>query len=196
MRLQTITLALLAAVAAGCGDGGSGNSEDGSVTVGVSTSGNDINPYGYAVVLGTRQPFGVGVNDTVELVAAAGEHVLALVNVPDNCNTLGENPRMVVVEAGRSTESEFAVECFIRTGIIQVRTFTSGSGGARDGFIVRIGDITQAVERTGSRAVVVPPGDHQVLLDGITGCTVEGDNPMRAQVAEEEVATVTFVVNC
>lgn len=189
--------AALVIAALACGNGSTAPT-GGSLTIGIRTIGTDLDPDGYTVILDSAPPRGVGINDTLVLPdVPAGEHTVELGGVRSNCLPFGRNPLTVLVESGGSTDVPIDVECFLRTGVLQIRTFTSGSGGELEGFIVRIGTVTRSIARTGQIAVTVPPGTHEVLLDGLTDeCAVDGNNPEVISVDPEETVRVTFVVTC
>ncbi len=197
MRCQATLLGIVLAALA-CGDGGSGSSDDASLTVEITTVGEDLDTDGYMLYLDEAESLAVDINDSVVLdEVSPGEHTLSLGYVRSNCEPTGLHPLTISVEAGSSNQASMGVECFLRTGVIQVRTFTSGSGGDVDGFVARIGTIARAIDRNGAVAAIVAPGNYDVLLDGLTeACTVDGENPQATSVEADDVVTVTFMVDC
>jgi hypothetical protein len=180
-----------------CGGGGSGTSGEGSLTLHISTTGTEVDPDGYSIRVDAGTPQPIAVNDTLELPhLAAGGHTLELDGVSSNCITLSPNPSAVTIEPGASTDAAMEIECFQRTGTIQIRTFTYGPGDL-DGYIVWIGTIRRVIELTGAIAVLVGPGTYEVLLDRVPAqCSVDDPNPAVVSVAPDAVESVTFEVRC
>jgi len=180
-----------------CGDGAPGISE-GSLRIHIVTTGVDLDPDGYHATLDQGEPLPVAVNDTLEVDRLApGEHIVQLDGIRWNCLSVSPNPAGFTIEAGVSTVDSLEVECFARTGTIQIRTVTLGEGGPLDGYVVRVGTVSRAIPQTGQAAVALEPGIYEVLLDELTeACVVDGSNPQVATVAEETVPRVHFVVRC
>lgn len=87
-------------------------SGNGSLTVTTSTTGSNLDPDGYTVVVdggAASQP--IATNGSVTSTGPAGDHQIALTGVAGNC-TVGEaNPRTVNVPAGATATTTFAVSC-------------------------------------------------------------------------------------
>ena len=198
MMRRPAALFALVLTALACGDGGSGSSDEASVTVEITTVGEDLDTDGYMLYLDEAESLAVNINDSVVLdEVSPGEHTLSLGYLRSNCERTGLHPLTISVEPGSSNQASMGVECFLRTGMIQVRTFTLGSGGDIDGFVAWIGTIARAIDQNGAVAASVAPGTYDVLLDGLTeACTVEGENPRATSVEADDVVTVTFMVDC
>jgi len=87
-------------------------SGDGSLTVNTSTTGSNLDPDGYTVVIdggAASQP--IATNGSVTFTGPAGDHQVALSGVATNCTVSGANPRTVTVPAGGTTTTTFSVSC-------------------------------------------------------------------------------------
>src|SRR5439155_1756034 len=88
----------------------------GSIQVTAATSGVDVAPNGYTVLIdvGSLAPLPLNVATTIGGLTA-GDHSVRLVGAPGNCTIAGENPRAVQVTAGGTTRdtarTAFAVTC-------------------------------------------------------------------------------------
>jgi hypothetical protein len=87
-------------------------SGDGSLTVTTSTTGSNLDPDGYTVVIdGGAASRPIATNGSVTFTGPAGDHQVALSGVATNCTVSGANPRTVTVPAGGSTTTTFSVSC-------------------------------------------------------------------------------------
>jgi hypothetical protein len=187
-------LALLA-----CGDGPTDRSAFGSLILRTETGGAELDPDGYTIRLDQQEPRSIGLTDSVLMEnVSVGQHTVELADVADNCTPLAQNPLDITTLAAARTDVTLQVICAGPTGNITVRTFTQGTGGDPDGFVVRLdGTEMRGIERTGAVGFIVPAGSHEVLLESLTAeCTVDGDNPQIVSVAAQEAVRVTFLVDC
>lgn len=116
MKRPALPLALLPlAVLFGCG--GDATSPTGqTVTVTVTTSGENLDADGYTVGLGDRSAV-VEASGSVSFEnVAAGVHALTMTGVADNCEVDGGPTRQVTVEAGTGAQASFAVACQAEAG--------------------------------------------------------------------------------
>ncbi|HYU88974.1 MAG TPA: hypothetical protein VE966_00920 [Gemmatimonadales bacterium] len=87
-------------------------SGDGSLTVNTSTTGSNLDPDGYTVVIdGGAASQQIATNGSVTFTGPAGDHQVALSGVATNCTVSGANPRTVTVPAGGTTTTTFSVSC-------------------------------------------------------------------------------------
>jgi Tol biopolymer transport system component len=78
----------------------------------ILTSGQDLDPDGYALAVDGGSPQLVGIDDTVVVSGlAAGLHEIELSGIAENCTVTGTNPRNVTVEFGVTVTSTFDVSC-------------------------------------------------------------------------------------
>jgi hypothetical protein len=86
--------------------------------------------------------------------------------------------------------------CAARTGYLEARTLTKGADSSTEGFRVQVDSVQRAIPATGAVALLSPPGEHQVLLEVLPECTVEGANPQTVTIAADDAVRLTFVVTC
>ena len=85
---------------------------EGALDVVTTTSGEDLDPDGYAVSVGGGSPTAIGVEDTLSFPdLTPGDYEVELSGVAANCSVGGDNPRTVAVSAGATAETTFAVTC-------------------------------------------------------------------------------------
>ncbi len=61
------------------------------------TTGNDLDPDGYSVSVDAGPGQALGTNGTITITTAAGDHIVELSAVANNCVVNGDNPRTVTV---------------------------------------------------------------------------------------------------
>src|SRR3989442_11119716 len=128
-------LAALLPLALACGGSEATAPTTGSVRVTVATTGADLDPNGYAVVLGGDTVSGrtqtqpVGLNGTVTFSQLTpGSHALGLGDATANCLVGGANPRAVSVGAGQAAQITFQITCVPRVDVSGVWNYTEGFG--------------------------------------------------------------------
>lgn len=120
MRLQRsipvhVSVGILALLVAACGDsnGGGGTeptADTGSITASAMTTGNDLDPDGYTVTVGSAS-LSLSINGTVTFTGVTtGSHSVQLSGVAANCEA-GTNPQSATVQADQTTSVSFAVVC-------------------------------------------------------------------------------------
>ncbi len=172
----------------------------GSVNVVVATNGTALDPDGYTVALGGGQPQPLGINAGLTLTeVAAGERLLALGGVANNCAVAGGSSRTVMVPAGGSVNAAFSVSCSATTGSLSVSAATSGTALDPDGYSVTVGSsAAQPLGVNGSFTLAdMAAGDVTVALTGIANnCSVSGGASRTATVPAGGSASVAFAVSC
>lgn len=112
MESRRLMLSLLVALflTVSCGDDdGTSPPETGSIEVTAATTGDDVDPDGYAVRVGTASQ-SLGVNaSTMFGGVATGEREAELTGVATNCAVAGANPRTVTIAAGEVASTSFDV---------------------------------------------------------------------------------------
>lgn len=172
----------------------------GTLQVSTATSGDDLDPDGYALSLdgGTGQPIGLSATITLSGVDA-GAHTVAVAGLAANCTLAGANPRPVTVVAGATAEASFTIGCAAITGNLAIITATTGAQPDPDGYTVRVdGGAEQPIGTAASLTVSdLAPGSHTVALSGVAAnCVLEGDNPRTVTILSGGTASVTFGVSC
>jgi Tol biopolymer transport system component len=171
----------------------------GAVQVAVSTTGSDLDPDGYTVLLAGGSGQAVGVDGTVSFSdVEAGSRQITLDGVAANCSVTGDNPVTVTVVAGQTVQAAFAVTCTQILGDLEIVTATTGSDIDSDGFTYSIdGGSAQAIGANATATVQLAPGDYSIQLGGVAAnCTVAGDNPRTVTVTASTTTTTTFDVSC
>jgi hypothetical protein len=87
------------------------DSTSGSVQVRTVTSGEDLDPNGYAVLVDDVPVATVSDTGVTEVPVAAVRHQVTLAGVTPNCIVAGDNPRSVDVGIGVSVPIAFAIQC-------------------------------------------------------------------------------------
>ena len=117
-RWHVVLTAAAASAFMACGGGdspgpptGPTDPTTGSVRVTTSTTGQNLDPDGYTVIVGGRQQ-SIGTNGTVTLAALGpGAQSIELTGVSLNCFVSATNPRSANVTAGQTTEVMLQVAC-------------------------------------------------------------------------------------
>lgn len=170
-----------------------------SIGVAAATTGESLDPDGYAVVVDGGPGQHVDINGSVLIPVQGGEHQVELTGVASNCMVSGNNPRTVAVSAGATALVTFEVQCHSLPGEIQVSTSTQGAAFDPDGFTVNVdGGPFQPIAPVATLTFGgLSAGSHQVLLAGLSAlCAVDGGNPRNVSVPAGGTGSVTFPVTC
>src|SRR3989442_12415097 len=109
-RIELVGLATLASMAVACSEPLA--PRIGDVRLTVATSGADLDPDGYSVVLDGGAGLAVAVNDSRTISGlSAGRHSALLSGLAPNCTVGGANPRDIEVGTRETTQLSFAVSC-------------------------------------------------------------------------------------
>jgi len=155
------------------------------------TTGQPVDPDGYAVQVDGRSHVAVGVNATIRVGdLAPGNHQVVLNGVAPNCALAGPNPRIVDMRASDVTPVRFEVQCGTPPGSIEVVIATTGDDLDPDGYLLSI-DGEPGVPILGSGTVSIPnvaAGDHEIRVGGVApNCAVAGDNPLLVPIGRDTV---------
>jgi hypothetical protein len=172
----------------------------GDLDVAATTTGEDVDPDGYTVMVDGGPSQAIGINGSVTFTGLAeGDHSVALTGLASNCSVSGMNPRTVTVVFGGTATTAFAVTCSSRAGDLEVSTSTTGQDLDPDGYAVTVdGGPSQVIGVNGTVTFIgLAEGDHAVELTGLAGnCTVGGANPQTVTVPFGGTATTAFAVTC
>lgn len=171
------------------------------IRVTTSTTGEDLDPDGYSVLLDGVFASEIGVNSTVDLAdAGTGEHSVTLQGLAANCGiTNGTATRTVTVVEGEAVSVDYQVECTgSDDGVLEVRNTTDGGGSPPGG--------SYAVSLDGADPVSMPVdgsvrfegialGSHTVTLGNLGSCVVDGGSTKTVQV-ESGLNILHFSVTC
>src|SRR6266571_1927388 len=184
----------------------------GSIRVATATSGADLDPNGYTVLVDEQCYYGyycdyswtgtVGVNGSVTSTSLpTGEHTVQLADVAQNCTVAGANPRTVTVPPGDVVQVAFAVSC-VALGSMQVAVTTTGGDLDPNGYSALVHGVnfstSRAVPTNGAITIAqLVPGDYTVqLADVAQNCDVTSPNPLGVTVLSGGTTPVAFNVGC
>lgn len=172
----------------------------GAIEVTTTTTGEDLDPDGYEIVVDGGAPVAIGTNATVTIDGLDdGSRTVELTGEAANCTIGGSNPRSVVVAPNDTTPTAFAITCTSTTGDLRVTAVTSGSD-LDTGYTVSVnGGGAQALGANGDTVTVadLAPGDHEVALgDVAANCAVSGGAIDTVAVAAGVAALRSFAVTC
>ena len=200
-RVRLATYSLLAA--AGCRDPASQSgdvSAAGRIEVSARTSGEDLDPDGYRIILdGSPREALSGSGRALLANIAPGRHVLELAGVASNCTVGDGKLRDVNVPAAGVATVEFEVSCAVAQGSLRVSTRTTGNLPDPDGYVIRVsGAADSPIGLTDSILVDrVAAGTHQVALIGAaSNCVVQGSDTVNVPIRVSATTRVTFTVSC
>jgi len=162
------------------------------------TSGADLDPDGYRVVVnGDVGPF-LEANGSVPIPGLeAGTHTVGLAGLSDNCFIDGTAVQDVALGTSDTVSVDFTITCQ-PVGSLVVTTTTSGSDPDTDGYqvLVEPGE-GQAIGTSGALTLSVPAGRRTVILTGVKGnCSAVGSLRQEVTVQADQVASVAFNVTC
>jgi hypothetical protein len=182
----------------------------GSVAVTAATTGIDLDPNGYSVLMDGNFVRHVDVNGVVTIPdVPEGDHVVQLGDVAPNCSVAGSNPDTIHVTVNDTARLTFQVTCASRFGTLQVSVATSGANLDPDGYTVLVDEYCDYyygcyygwTEPSALNDTIVipnvPVGPHTVSLSGLAAnCTVTGPNPVTASVPSADTGRIVFTVTC
>jgi hypothetical protein len=170
----------------------------GSLVAAAVTTGMDLDPNGYVIVMRDRTR-NIGVNSVVTLATdlGPGSYQLELTDIAPNCAVAGDNPRTVVVSAGAVDRITFAVACQA-FGTVEVTTVTTGQDVDPDGYILADYDGWRgwAMGANDTLKIRVYPGAYWLELTGIApNCTVARGGYL-VEAASAATVRISFEVAC
>jgi hypothetical protein len=188
------------AVWLGCGGGGGTDVVLPSLSVSTATTGVELDPDGYSLVVDGGQSQAIGLDATLVVDRLAdGAHSVDLSGVAQNCAPQGDNPRTVTVTSGSTASVAFAITCGASGGRVQVITATTGTGSDPDGFALLVDGSDRGLIGVSATADLsgLPAGTHTLGLTGLAAnCQVVGDNPRSVAVIAGQTIQVPFSINC
>lgn len=183
----------------GCAGGDGAGVDLPALQVRTVTSGVQLDPDGYTVVVDGGAGRSIGINATLEIGSLPdGAHTVQLRDVADNCVVQGEQPRAILTTTGGTTEVTFEVECRAGLGSVRVITSTTGSDLDEDGYVVVVAGEARQVEVNGSVTFAgVPSGEVVVEILGVTAnCTASTQTYYEVTVTSGDTHDVTFAFDC
>ena len=171
----------------------------GDLTVNATTTG-DNQPGSYTVKVDGALSRTIAANGagTTYSGLPAGDHTVALTDVPANCTVSGGASQTVTVPAGGAATAAFTISCAALTGSLTVTTSTTGPS-APSGYTVTV-DRSQSKSIGPSDNVTytgLATGNHAVQLNGVpSNCTVSEANPQTVTVPPSGSVTAAFTITC
>ena len=173
-------------------------SAPGVLEVATTTSGQDVDPDGYAVSVDGGTGLALPLDGQVTIAdLLAGNHSVRLSGLAANCVVAGPNPLTVAITAGGTQAVRFEVAC-PAWPTLQVATVTTGGDPDADGYQLQVdGDGPQPLGSNATVTLKLAPGGHTLTLIGVaSNCVVVGANPRPVALASREAAEITFDVSC
>src|SRR5438094_244819 len=172
----------------------------GDLTVNATTTG-DNQPGSYTVKVdgGLSRTIAANGAGTTYSGLPAGDHTVALTDVPANCTVSGGASKTVTVPAGGAATAAFTISCTALTGNLTVSTTTTGANLDPDGYTFAVdGGTPQPI---GINATIpltgIPTGSRTVDLAGVAAnCTVTGGASQTVTVPPGGSATAAFTITC
>ena len=182
-----------------CSETGGGS---GSIVVATQTSGSDIDPDGYTVLVNGDALASVPASGQQTIPGLTpGDYVVQLDGVAGNCQIDGTNARRVTVLDGQSSPVNYSITCDPLppgTGSIRVSTTTSGSDqDSGYEFTVDGGPSTTIGPNDAATVDNLAPGQHTVVLSGVAdNCTVDGGTSQTVTVSSGTAVGASFSIQC
>ncbi len=172
----------------------------GFIQVSTSTSGDDLDPDGYAATLDGDSDRSIGLNGVTTFSGVAvGQHQVELTGIADNCSVSVSNPAATAVAAGETAQVSFNVTCDpLPVGSLEVTTTVTNNFDP-DGFLVLVAAVIRGTVDVDGTATFdeVPAGVQDVELREIApNCEVDGDNPASVAIPVGGAGAHSFSVTC
>jgi hypothetical protein len=166
-----------------------------SLRVTTTTTGLDVDPDGYHVVVDGMDRGSIAPNGALEIPVDHGSRVIALTGLAPLCATYGPSSRAVSVTGPDVVPIDFAIACTAASGVIGIVVEASGSFSSGS-FGVMIDEAESSRVGWGGPHYVngVSGGDHVVSLRGPHGCSVEAD-PRSVSITIGQLIRDTVEVN-
>lgn len=198
-----------------CDDGSTEPSSalTGTLSVTASTTGTDLDPDGYDILVDRTSTQRLGANSSVSLPGkSAGPHMVWLNGIAPNCWATGPNPLAVTIPGGASYTAEFGVAC-TRPNTILISTLATGSnvpdsatanltGKQRYCIVFGCATLTVVLERaplplnTMVQLPITVTSFSGVTLTVPSNCSATDQSPSQDPFVPGGVARSYFVINC
>ena len=177
----------------------------GSVRVATATTGSDIDPDGYTVVVDGGQTRAIPVNGSATITnVREGPRLVTLAGVSPNCAITGPDTISVAVTLGGTADAAFALECVL-SGNLAVAVATTGVDLDSDGYRVAVqsrsvsftGELDITVNGSGMLSRLRPAADYNITLQGVAeNCAIVGAYLQVVAVTPGATTNVTYSVSC
>ena len=179
--------------------------QTGSIQVSLTTTGDELDPDGYRILLESGKDVSIGLTGSVSLPELEpGSYLVRLYGLAQNCRTVEENPRIVMVVVGEVVSIGFTVVCYRYSGSVRVRVSSDGAQPDADGYLLAftqaLGAWTDLVRTVGSNQSVtlekLAEGPYHVELRGVAlNCVIEDNYWQSVTVTPGGTAEVAFQVH-
>jgi Tol biopolymer transport system component len=182
-----------------CGNGPSEPAR-GELELAVMTTGVDLDPDGYLVVLDENAPQRIAPNQTFTLSdLMVGTHQVEVSDIASNCTLAGDNPRTLTVVGGRATQVPMEVACSALPGSLRVTVTSSGWDVDPDGYTLIL-DGNPAGTLAAEDVLTLPSaqaGAHTVTLTGVApNCALRIPRQLSLTIHSEQESAIAFTVLC
>lgn len=189
----------LTAACVGCGGEGGAGVELPSLRVSTATSGVELDPDGYTVIVDGGPGRAIGLEATVEIGSLEdGPHAVELQGVAPNCQVEGTHPRTVQTSSGSTENVRFEVECRPGLGEVRVVTRTQGEDRDEDGYVVVVDGEARPIGLNSSLTYEnVPAGPVVAEILGVaSNCNAASETYHEVTVLGGASVDVTFTFDC
>jgi len=170
----------------------------GSVTVSVTTAGQDPDSDGYYISVDGGSETAIAPNESITLRdVPEGTREVRLRGLAENCTTVALRQSVSVV-AGQSVAVAYVITCAARVGNIIVTIATIGGDLPTDYRLGVDDDAGRPVGTNETTALVgIREGAHRVSLRDLPeNCAADGSNPSTVSVEFGQTARVAFAITC
>jgi hypothetical protein len=169
----------------------------GTLRITTATAGTEVDSDGYLVTINDREPVEMDADDELSLDLEPGTYTVTLSGVAENC-TVSEAEQTAEVTAGTTEEVEFDITCSEPTGSIRVELTTEGTPDDEEGFAVTLdgGEPQTFPFDEGVTLEDVNVGEHELVLEVASNCTVAGSETQPVDVSAGETTVVSYDVDC
>lgn len=201
LRLRPLAAVIALALVAGCGGSPSAPEGEGRIEVTVVADESAPEGVGYTLTLNGRDPRLLpSAGEVIYTGVTPGTHLVHLFGLPEGCEVLGVNPRVVEVFGGGTGTVDFSVACSPpESGGFRIEVTTIGEPLDDDGYQLAVaGAPLRVIEVNALEAYAgLAPGLHLITLkDVIPECRPQGGNPRPFTVVPGKSVLVRLRVIC
>lgn len=176
----------------------------GTIRVNVTTTGPDVDPDGYLIVLDNLgQPARVAVNGSATFGARVGMHSIVVSDVQPNCVIESGGGTVTISEPGEVVVVDLRISCSA-LGHLRISVATTGTDIDATGYTVLVNGVTHSFGRTdivqANGSVVIPllvAGPYTVtLLDVAANCGGSDLASREVDVATGDTVALALNVTC